>query len=188
MARMANESGLRFSWSDPFEMFDRYADFAAMNGGHSARSYNVAYGMVTGAMIRGFDYYYEIGHGPRRLPVNNSILVFETETPLGFTAAWKFDSPRDGGPVPLAAWFARSRFGKWGYVGRGDILKKILRHCGALGNELLSVQCCGDTLMLVLSRQVNYLDHLQAASKMWDNFRSDRNAPDRDAGVCNHNG
>lgn len=177
MARMANESGLRFSWRDPFEMPARYADFAVMNGGHSPRAYNVAYGMVSGAMLRGFDFNYEIGHGPRRMTVNHSILAYESETQMPFMAAWKFESFPQDKPAPLAAWCANSLANKWAYAGDGEILKQLLRHCGTLEKELVNIQCSHTTVMFVLSPRRNYLERLQDVSKIWNNFRHNIDAP-----------
>jgi len=145
LANKAAAMGLRFSAKDPFEIPVRYADLAPVLSGHSARALNVTYGRLNGWPVKAFDFYYELGHGTRRVSRHCVMALAETATPLPFALMWNDD---DAEWAPLPARRIESRTPPWACRGDKALIELIASICRPFAAEKLSIQSCQRVLML----------------------------------------
>ena len=110
LARTAHEMGMRFSPDDPFDMTRHYSEFVLASAGHSGRAENVIFGRYEGWILRTFDYYFEVGHGTRRLSRRYSVIATDTDLDLPDLLMWSAD---DTDHVPLAVGDPVGRAGQW---------------------------------------------------------------------------
>ncbi|MCK4624807.1 MAG: BatA domain-containing protein [Phycisphaerae bacterium] len=110
LSRKAGEMGMRFSANDPFDMARRHSGFILASAGHSGRAENIIHGRYDGWHLRAFDYYFEVGHGSRRLSRRYSVIAADTDLDLGDVLMWSDD---DTDNVPLIARTPTGRIGQW---------------------------------------------------------------------------
>ena len=110
LSRIAGEMGMRFSANDPFNMARHYSGFVLASAGHSGRAENIIHGRYDGWHLRAFDYYFEVGHGPRRLSRRYSIIASDTDLNLGDVLMWNAD---DTDHVPLVAQTPTGQIDQW---------------------------------------------------------------------------
>ena len=143
--RQAQEMKMRFSATDPFDVPRRYADFALISSGHSARANNVTYGRLGGRRVRTFDFRYEVGHGTRRMTRRYRVIVVEGDRELPAVLMW---SGRDAGSWPLQTTQTIQRVACWSVRGEVELAEKVGDHCSSLVDESASLQTCGSVLMV----------------------------------------
>ncbi len=110
LSRAAGEMGMRFSPNDPFDLTRHYSRFVLASAGHSGRVENIIHGRYDGWRLRAFDYYFEVGHGPRRLSRRYSVIAADTDLNLPDMLMWSAD---DTDHVPLIARTSTGRIGQW---------------------------------------------------------------------------
>ncbi len=110
LARIAHETGMRFSPDDPFDLTRHYSGFVLPSAGHSGRAENVVFGRYDGWVLRAFDYYFEVGHGTRRMSRRYSIITADTDLDLPDLLMWSSD---DTEHVPLAVRRPLGQAGQW---------------------------------------------------------------------------
>lgn len=122
LARAANGVRMHFSPEDPFGLVRRYADFALIVGGHSARANNVTYGRLEGCPVRAFDFRFEVAHGTRRQTRRYSVLAIEMQPGLPGVLMWT-----DAGweSSPLSALRCDRRVGFWSYRGGEELARGL---------------------------------------------------------------
>ncbi len=81
LSRQANQMGLRFWVSDPFNIPGRYGEMAVIAGGHSPVAHNVTYGQMSGLAVRAFDFHCEVGHGASRATQRWGVVLVEMPHP-----------------------------------------------------------------------------------------------------------
>lgn len=110
LARTAHEMGMRFSPDDPFDLTRHYSGLILASAGHSGRAENVIFGRYDGWALRAFDYYFEVGHGTRRLSRRYGIIAADTDLDLPDVLMWSGD---DSEHIPLAVSSPLGRSGRW---------------------------------------------------------------------------
>ena len=156
LRRRAEELGLRFSHSDPFDVPNRYANFALMAAGHSPFAYNMAYGRLDGWSVRGFDFRHELGHGTQRMTVHYSVVVAQTEIEMPYVLMWHEEHL---GEVPLVVLHREGTIGRWRYAGSAEMAAELAEACDPSSSGAVSLQTFGSDLMLwapVRDRQPDY--------------------------------
>jgi len=118
LRREANELGLRFSVDDPFDVLRRYADFALIGCGHSARAGDVTYGRLGARLVRAFNFRYEVGHGTRRTTRHYNVVVIESEGSFARVLMW---NDNDSDAAPLQARAPDGHVGCWSYRGDAEV-------------------------------------------------------------------
>jgi len=145
LARNAASLGLRFSAKDPFDIPARHADLAPVASGHSARAINVTYGHLGGWSVKAFDFYYELGHGTRRVSRHCVMALAETATPMPFALMWN-DSDAEWAPLPARR--IESRTSAWACRGNKALIELIASICRPFAADRLSIQSSERVLML----------------------------------------
>ena len=118
LRREAHELGLRFSVDDPFDVLRRYADFALIGCGHSARAGDVTYGRLGARVVRAFNFRYEVGHGTGRTARHYNVVIIEAEESSARLLMW---NDNDSGAAPLQARAPDGHVGRWSYRGNAQL-------------------------------------------------------------------
>lgn len=162
ISRMAHESGLRFAKDDPFNVPKRYAQFAAVRGGHSARASNVTYGQRNGWPVRAFDFRYEVGHGTSRATRKYAVIIVEMPISAGRLIMW---NRLDSSQAPLDAAPDSAPVGCWSCRGDATPAAALMQAMAPLAEQGVSAQICGNLLMLCvpLRRGLDDAAHLNVA-------------------------
>ncbi len=145
LARNAAALGLRFSAQDPFDIPVRYANLAPVASGHSARAINVTYGRLGGWPIKAFDFYYELGHGTRRVSCHCVMALAEAASPMPFALMWH-DNNAEWAPLPARR--IESRMSPWACSGDKALIELMASICRPFAADGLSIQSCERVLML----------------------------------------
>ena len=144
LARKAHTLNMHFSVEDLYATPIRYARFRLLSSGHSPRAHNVTYGRLGGLAVRGFDFYDERGHGPRREARRRSIVVVETDFQMPSVILWNSQSQAAAPGV----WRPDGQMGCWAYQGSASFAAMLAEACGPLAERGVSVESAGTTLML----------------------------------------
>ncbi len=145
LARTADEMGLKFSAADLFHLTQRYPGFVLADAGHSPRAENVLYGRYEGWNLRAFDFWFEAGHGPRRVARRYSVLAAEANVDIPPALIWHAG---DNEHTPLAARSAAGRVGPWRVVAGAALAPRLAEAFGPLAGEPLNVQTLGRSIIL----------------------------------------
>jgi len=175
LSRSAQELGMRFSAEDPFDVPRRYADFALMDNGHGPHADNVTYGRLKGRRVRAFDFRYELGHGPRRVTRQYSVIVVETDRSLGRVLMW---NDHDAEFAPLSARSSDGRQGCWAYRGSAVLARRIAGALEGTGQTNMSMQSCGSVLMFFTSArgpETDQADRLMRVIRVVDAVEAEAN-------------
>lgn len=103
LAAYAASRGLAFAQHDPFDIPQRYREFALMKHGHSRRASNVIYGTVGGRSLMLFEYQYTTGSGKNSTTHTYTALIWTLPVPLSPLAV-RPESLFDG----VAEWFGHN--------------------------------------------------------------------------------
>jgi len=145
LARAAHERGMRFFRDDPFDVPRRYAGFAVISSGHSARANNVTDGRLGSRPVRAFDFRYELGHGTRRITRHYSVITAETGRPCDSLLMWH---EGDADLAPLAARDSEGRVALWGYRGARDLAADVAAACSEFEECAASVEIRGSVVVV----------------------------------------
>lgn len=135
----------RFSREDPFDIPQRYRDFALISCGHSPRAFNVSYGQVDSWTLRSFDFRYEVGHGTRRMSRLYNVTVVDTQLELPDVMMWN-DS--DGDNAPLEIRQVDGHVGGWSFTGDAQLADWLCDFAQKEGCRNLSLQTVNNSLLL----------------------------------------
>jgi hypothetical protein len=144
LAMAADQLGLRFSATDPFEISRRYGGFVLAGAGHSPRAENVIYGRYGRRQMRAFDFLFELGHGGRRVTRRYSVVLAEIDHPAGSALLWH---EQDCDHPPLAVQAAQGRLGPYLVVHGQELAPLLVEAFGAPGNQPMSIQLEAGTLL-----------------------------------------
>jgi len=145
LARVGGRMGLKFSPADPFDLTRRYAGFVLASAGHSPRAENVLYGRYDRWALRAFDFYFEAGHGPRRLARRYSVIAADTDLPLPAALIWHAG---DREHVPLRARGPAPRVGPWRAIAGGAFCRRLSEAFGAFAETPAHVQTLGASVLV----------------------------------------
>jgi len=150
LAREAHEMQMRFDRDDPFDMPQRYGQFALMACGHSCAAHNVTHGRLAGQPVRAFDFRYEVGHGTRRMTRHYRVVVLETGLPLPPVLMWNH---HDLEAPPLAAEAAGAVLDEWLCQGDEVFAAGLARAAGSFRSARPSLQVRDGVLMMMFPQQ-----------------------------------
>lgn len=145
LARAAHQMGLKFSPTDLFDIIRRYPEFVLASAGHSPRAENVIHGRCEGWNIRAFDFYFEAGHGPRRLARHYSVFAAEAGTDVPSALIWHGG---DNEHVPLAAATSTARLGLWRVCWGGRFAPRLAEAFQRFAVEPVNVQTVRRSVIL----------------------------------------
>jgi len=136
---------MRFSGDDPFDIPNRYSNFAIITSGHSPCASNFIYGQIDGWPIRAFDFRFELGHGTRRQTSYYHIIVLETDLQLPELIMWNDNDPQTS---PLSISLATGRFGCWSVRGDDKLAQALQGAFAEIGDTGLGIEILGKNVML----------------------------------------
>ena len=145
LARAAHEHGMRFFPDDPYDVARRYADFAAISGGHSPRAHNVTDGRLSGRPVRAFDFRCELGHGTRRTTRRYGVVAADAQNESSDLLMWH---DGDAELAPLAALDSGGHVACWSYRGPAALASRVARAAAGLAGACASIEVRGSMVMI----------------------------------------
>lgn len=145
LARAAHQQGRRFFPDDPYDMPRRYAEFALVSSGHSARASHVTDGRLAGRCVRAFDFRCELGHGPRRMTRHYSVVSADGLEVPEAVLMWP---DNDAEFAPLAARGGEGRIGCWSFQGSRRLAAALAAAWRGSPDAEPSIEARGSALIL----------------------------------------
>jgi len=162
LARLAHTEKMRFASEDPFNTPATCGELEIMQSGHNPRACNVIHGYRNGVDLRGFDYCYEIGHGPRRM--TKSFYVVLVHLTFSFDEAVMLWNSADSGKVPDML-PGPGRVGQWYYRGPQRSAESLAKLYEPVAKGPARVEARGDWLMLALRSRLRARDVISLIDK-----------------------